>query len=182
MKNARQLQFDKPGFRKQKSDHGGSLRNPQKRKRPLGVRSSLHLVLRSTKARGQWSFLRHKSEIEQLLEKFSKKYHVKLNSFANAGNHLHLHIKVPSRKHYRAFIRALSSAIMMKVTGYSRWKRTPEGFQFWDQRPFSRIISTWSEFLNLGKYVQLNRWEGAGVGRQTARKLVKHGWLAPAGP
>ena len=105
------------------------------------------------------------------MRKFARKNHIQLLSVATAGNHLHLHIKVKSRAFFRAFIRAVSSAIMMKVTGYSRWKKAPEEFQFWDQRPFSRIISTWKEFLNLKSYIEINQWEGLGYSKNVARQL-----------
>ena len=176
----KQLQFDKPGFKKEKSDHGGSLPNPQKRKRPLGFRSTTHLVLRSTKAVKKWSFRRKHNFIEDTLYKFAKKHHIHVLSHANVGNHLHLHLRISSRKNYKAFIRALSSAIALGITGYNRWNKAPEGFKFWDQRPFSRIVSTWNEFMNLKKYVELNRWEGLGADRDVAHEFMKLGWIAPS--
>ena len=181
MNKSKQLQFDQAGFKKEKSDHGGSHKHPQKRKRPLGFRSTNHLVLRSTKAVKKWSFKNFDQEIQTILNAFSKKHHIQLLSWANVGNHLHLHFRVPSRKLYRKFIRAISSAIMMKVTGFNRWNPSPEGFQFWDRRPFSRIVSTWAEFMNLKQYVQINRWEGCGIRRSVARDLVARGLLARSG-
>jgi REP element-mobilizing transposase RayT len=177
--SAKQLHFDRPGFRPEKSEHGGSLKNPQKRRRPLAIRSTMHLVLRSSKARKQMSFRRHQGAIAKILKNFAKKYHVELLSTANVGNHLHLHMRPTSRKSYQAFIRAITAVIMMRVTGFSRWNPKPEDFQFWDQRPYSRIISTWREFLSLKNYVTINAWEGFGVSRAVARNFTKLGWLAP---
>lgn len=179
MKKGKQLQFEKKGFKKEKSDHGGSLKNPQKRKRPLGFDSSLHLVLRSTSAKNEWSFKKFNFEIDSILNKFAHRFHIKILSYANVGNHIHLHIKIQSRKHYRSFIRAICSAIMLKITGFSRWKKPPKGFQFWDKRPFSRIVCTWTEFLKLKKYILINQWEGVGIKRDLAKEWVNHGLLAP---
>lgn len=97
---------------------------------------------------------------------------------ANVGNHIHLQIKVTDRPRYRAFIRAVTAAVMMVVTGFSRWKRPPANFQFWDQRPFSRIVSTWRDYLNVKRYIQINQWEGRGLLRSMARDWVKQGFLA----
>ncbi|MCB0392621.1 MAG: transposase [Bdellovibrionales bacterium] len=175
----KQFQFNNPGVRKEKSEHGGSLKNPQKRKRPLGLRTTTHIVLRSTKAKKKWSFKKFETQIQSIITNFSKKYHIQVLSSANVGNHIHLHLKLPNRKSYCSFIRAISSAIMMKVTGYNRWHKPPNDFQFWDRRPFSRIVSTWTEFLNLKKYIQVNMWEGLGVNRHAARQLVSNGFLLP---
>ena len=61
----KQFQFNNPGVRKEKSEHGGSLKNPQKRKRPLGLRTTTHIVLRSTKAKksGLLKNLKHKYKV-----------------------------------------------------------------------------------------------------------------------
>lgn len=73
----------------------------------------MHLVLRSTKASGPLSFRKHIAKIEKIVEKFSHKYHVKVLSSANVGNHLHIHIQLLYREGYRPFIRAITAAIAM---------------------------------------------------------------------
>ncbi|MEW6056181.1 MAG: hypothetical protein AB1540_06175 [Bdellovibrionota bacterium] len=85
----------------------------------------MHLVLRSSKATKEWSFTRpkHAAKIKHLTSKFAAKYGVKVYSVANVGNHLHFHLKLSNRFTYKPFIRALTSAIAMAVTGTSRWKR-----------------------------------------------------------
>ncbi len=114
-------------FKKQKSAYGGDLlttRKARARPRPLCTRNTMHLVLRSTKAKGEWSFKKPSNErkIEALLKKFSLRYGVKVISLANVGNHLHFQIKLSNRFTYRPFIRALTASIAMAVTGSSRWK------------------------------------------------------------
>ncbi|MGE4131765.1 MAG: transposase [Bdellovibrionales bacterium] len=85
----------------------------------------MHLVLRSSLARGRWSFLRphNKQKIQSLVEKFAKRYGVRILSLANVGNHLHFHIQLTSRLMYKPFIRALTASIAMAVTGVNRWTR-----------------------------------------------------------
>ena len=160
-------------FKARKTDHGGDLKHPQKRARPLSTRDSMHLVLRSTKAKGKMSFYRHKKQIDQILQKFAAKYHIQLKSYANAGNHIHLHLKLFKRQSYIKFIRAVTAAIMMKVTGFCRDRPKPLDFQFWDQRPFTRLVRSYKAFQNLVDYIQINVFEAMGYSRQEARAEVK---------
>ena len=115
-------------------------------------------------------------KIKRLLEKFSARYGVQILSTANVGNHIHLHIKLANRHTYRAFIRGLTSAIAMAVTGFNRWNKPPKGWKgFWDYRPFSRLIVSFTEFLNLKDYIYINRLEGFGYQRGQAEWIVKKG-------
>lgn len=168
---------------KRRSTHGGALKSPQKYRRPLALRGRNHFVLRSTKAKGSWSFRRHKFEIAEILKRFASKHLVGLVSYANVGNHLHLNLEIPDRKSYIRFIRAISSAIAALITGYSRWNKAPEGFQFWDARPFSRVLSSWKEARILDRYIVKNVWQALGAQPQEARDLAHLGWnLRRAGP
>ena len=177
MRKHKQLQFDHKTIKSEKSEHGGNIKGSRKRKRPVGVRSTMHLVLKSSKAKGNWSFARQEVAIREIVKKFASKNHIQVLSAAYVGNHIHLHLRTRGRDQFRSFIRATSSAIMMKITGYSRWKPSPEGFNFWDTRPFSRIISSWKEFLNLKAYIEVNQWEGMGYRKGIARQLHHLGIL-----
>lgn len=177
-------------FKNEASSYGGDLLKSRKgraRPRPLASRSTMHLVLRSTKAKGQWSFLKldNGKKIRAIVEKFANRHKVKIISLANVGNHLHFHIKLANRHSYRPFIRAISSAIAMAVTGRNRWTvgngrrnesaangsgRTME--KFWDRRPFTRIVQSYLGYLKLSDYIKLNRWEGFGVAKSQARMLL----------
>src|SRR5687768_4207361 len=90
------------------NEYGGELRKKAKNRgyRPLSSKDSLHVVLRSTQARGEWSF-RYKNNparVAEFIKKVSNKYGVKLISVANVGNHLHLHVKIPNRTLYKSWI------------------------------------------------------------------------------
>jgi REP element-mobilizing transposase RayT len=121
---------------------------------------------------GPWSFSKYKKEIREIIERFAAKNGVRLNSMANVGNHLHLHLQLTNRYTYRKFIRAISSAIMMRVTGISRWKKKPRSDHFWDRRPFSRVIIGICAILRLKDYIEINKYEGAGYSRDQARFYV----------
>ena len=133
----------------------------------------MHIVLRSSLAKGEWSMKRRKNEklIESYIGKFAHKYGVRVHSSANVGNHLHLHIQLANRHAYRPFIRALTGAIAMAITGFSRWKKAPKGFQFWDYRPYSRVVFGWRGFTTLRSYVEQNQREGLGYPEDIADNL-----------
>ena len=162
--------------------YGGELMKTRKGRahpRPLSTRDTMHLVLRSSKARGEWSFRQpsHAKKIRELTTKFSGKYGVKILSAANVGNHLHFHIRLLNRLTYRPFIRALTAAIAMAVTGASRWnpmKRSAKD-RFWDYRPFTRVVQSRRGWLTLRDYIHINELEGCGYRRDTARLIVKRG-------
>jgi hypothetical protein len=176
------------------SDYGGTLystRAARRRARPLSTRDSMHLVLRSTQARGNWSFLqpRNQGAIRSLSEKYAARFGVKLLAIANVGNHLHLQIRLTNRRLYAPFIRALTGAIALRVTGRSRWKRKAndplhERKPFWDLRPFTRIVESRRGLLTLRDYFALNRWEARGFDRITARWILRRerAFFAQAGP
>ena len=143
--------------------------------RPLATRDTMHLVLRASKAKGDWSFKKHDRQIRAILEKFSRKYAVRILSLANVGNHLHFQIKLSNRHLWNPFIRAVTAAIAMSVTGVSRWSKrgsTEDKEKFWDYRPFTRVVQSWRGFLRLRDYIRINHLEGAGHGRLLARWII----------
>ena len=170
-----------------KSNHdqsyGGELlktRRGRNKGRPLATRKSMHLVLRSTKAVGPWSFKDpdNRGKIKQIIARFAGKYGVRILSRANVGNHLHFHIQLTNRYTYRPFIRAITAAIAMAVTGASRWRPLSEltHGKFWDHRPFTRIVQGFRDFLGVNKHIELNQLEGCGYTRVQARYLLTQEW------
>jgi REP element-mobilizing transposase RayT len=152
--------------------YGGSLlktRRGRAKPRPIATGQTMHLVLRSTKAAGPWSFRtpRNFSTIQKILKKFASKHGVGIESFAINLNHLHLHVKISTRHAYMRFIRAISSAIAMAVTGMSRWN--PLELKFWDRRPFSRVVVGERDRENMRDYIRINELEGGGCKRVEAR-------------
>ena len=180
-------------LKKEKSAYGGELRKKASgrlRARPLATKETMHLVMRSSQAKGAWSFRNSKNarRISQIIETFSFKYGVRVISMANAGNHLHLQIRLSSRHAYKPFIRAVTGAIAMAVTGRNRWtaggsrsrareasanraaSKTPK--KFWDYRPFTRIVQGFRAYLTLKDYVRINELEGYGHSRTEARFMI----------
>jgi REP element-mobilizing transposase RayT len=158
--------------------YGGELRKKAKNRghRPLVYRSgTVHLCLRSTKAIGRHSFLSPslKKQVDVFVRSFSKQKGVHILSFANVGNHIHLHVKLINSTLYRAWIRGLSSGLAMLSMGLEGFKKLKEeGKKFWDQRPFSRVIQSFRHFLNTKTYVEINVLEGMGMSRKQAELIV----------
>ena len=129
-------------LKNQPKSYGGELLKTRKGRsqgRPLDTKNTMHLVLRSSKARGELSFWKpkNKNEIKRIISKFSGKYGVKVLSMANVGNHLHFQIKLSNRYGYFAFIRAITAAIAMAVTNVSRWNSL--GSATWQRALESRV-------------------------------------------
>jgi putative transposase len=175
IQNNKQLQF----LKKQPLAYGGELLKTRKGReggRTLDTKNSMHLVLRSSKAVGDFSFSKeiNKRKVANLFRKFGIKYGVKLQSVAYAGNHIHCQIRLSSRHAYKPFIRALTSAIAMAITSCNRWtKKTKDKLKFWDYRPFTRVVKGYRALLTLKDYLQINRLEGYGYNRSQARFLIE---------
>ena len=75
----------------------------------ISIKKSMHLVMRSGLAVGPRSFLNVKNadQIKILVQRVAKLKGVKIYSFANSGNHLHMVIQPISRKVFLAFIRSI---------------------------------------------------------------------------
>lgn len=158
-------------FKDDNKSFGGDLFTKRKGRgvRPLDTRNTMHLVLRSTQAKGAKSFTKHRYTVHEILHRFVDKFGLKLHSFANVGNHIHVHLKLGHRLNWRKFIRAVTAAIAVKIGGKSRWGARTKSF--WDRRPFTRIVVGWRAFKTLAQYIRINEYEGHGVKREQAREM-----------
>lgn len=182
-----------------KSAYGGSLRKTRAGRagaRPLSTRESMHLVLRSSRAKGDWSFLRPRNSIrvKAIIEKFAFIYGVQILSLVNVGNHLHLHIRLGNRFGYAPFIRAISGAIVVAVCGHARWSKKMSlgthgeargvaalaagdvgaalaAGRFWDHRPFTRVVVGFQAARRMVDYLRINEMEGWGFSKTEARGM-----------
>lgn len=146
-----------------KTDHGGASRvGRRKVARPLATKKPMHLVLRSSRAAGEWSFLRRKNRvvIKALLERLALRYGVKVMGFENVGNHLHLIVQGKSRPLLQSFLRTLPAKIAFAVTGAK--KGNPVG-RFFEQIVFTRVVEWGRDFARLRHYFFKNKLEADGI-------------------
>jgi REP element-mobilizing transposase RayT len=121
MKKPRQLSL----FKKDLRFFGGALlEGKRKSLRPLSTRDPVHLVMRSTFAKGPDSFLakRNRGGIDKYISIFAKRFQIRVYQRAIVGNHIHLVIRFPHRNQYKAFIKALSGKIAHHVMGEQSFK------------------------------------------------------------
>lgn len=141
--------------------------------RPISTKKPMHLVLKSSVAKGSNSFLapQNNKKIKAHLVKLSRQFGVRIQNAANVGNHLHLVLKFSNRRRYKPFICALTGAIARTVIQQS--SGTLEKIdKFWDFRPFSRIVEGLRAFQILRDYLLINRLQGSGMNRLIAEKIV----------
>lgn len=167
-----------------RKEHGGTLgKGLRKRERPLDPKRPLHVVLRSTRARGEWSMLRarHEKRIKHLVHANARRHGVRVFRFANSGNHLHLVIQAPKRACYQNYLRSLSGLIARGVTGAR--KGQAKG-RFWDTLAYSRVVEWGRALESLDFYVVMNELEGLGIWSRkwNRRSPVAAARAGPASP
>lgn len=152
-----------------KKSFGGSLLkgNPRS-KRPISTKKPMHLVLRSSFAKGSFSMQQSKNRnrIKAVVNKLSNRFSIKVYRFANSGNHLHMLVHPSSRQAYLHFIRALSGIIARIVLNAERGSASMID-RFWDSRPFTRIVEWGKEFAVVRNYIDLNTLEAIGFSLST---------------
>jgi REP element-mobilizing transposase RayT len=140
--------------------HGGSTaKGLRKLSRPLTKNKPVHLVLKSSAAKGQYSFLTANNRVfvESTLRNRAHQFGVTLRSFENMGNHIHAVVKFKCRNDFQNFLRTMTALIARFVTGARRGK--PFGRKFWDELAFTRIINGYRDFLSIENYLNKNAIE-----------------------
>ena len=145
---------------KAKSFGGCNLKKRRKVARPLRPGLVHHLVFKSRKAQGKFSFYKNKNLINSILKERSKKFFVEILDFVNMGNHLHLKVRFKDRERFQNFLRTFAALLARKITGAHRsnsFKKTHG--KFWDGMVFTRIITSKLEELGLKVYFEGNHRE-----------------------
>jgi hypothetical protein len=173
--------------------HGGEMRTGKRKlARPFDPRRPLHIVLRSSRAKGEWSFLRARNEkrVKHLVHQEALRSDVRVYQYANAGNHLHLVLRAKTRAGLARFLRVIAGLIARAVTGAKKGAaisatKAPDARStsaragtatsvhtktqtlsarsvFWDALAYSRIVEWGKEFIRVRDYLVLNELEGLG--------------------
>lgn len=177
---ARQLSF-LPSMKVSTALHHGGEINEGKRKvrRPFDPKRPLHVVLRSSYAKEEWSMLRpaHEDRIKREVERIAKRYHVRVYQYVNVGNHLHLLVQAKRKVDFQAFLRVLTGAIAFLVTGTRKGKKI--GFRgFWDRLAYSRVVTWGREFDALKVYFIKNLFESKGFWNRKREPHLKFMWVS----
>lgn len=156
-----QLRFDSEIF-KRSDTHGGSLRRRRagRRARPISSKNPIHLVLR--RHRSQKASFRCPREFHLILaaiHQYSRRFAVKIEMQSIQGNHIHFLIRVGNRTQFQSFARVLAGQIAQRVTDTFRERKTEE---FWEHRPWTRIVKGWKAYRIVQAYIRLNEQEALG--------------------
>jgi len=161
---AKAIQQKLDGIEKLRLTHGGEAW-PGKRKaeRPITTKRAMHLVLRSSHAKQEWSFLhpKHAAFVREVIVRLAKRFGVIVYNVANAGNHIHMLARPRSRDALRGFLAALSGRLAQRITGARRGN--PLGYRFFDFIPFSRIVQWGRDFHHALDYITQNTREALGI-------------------
>ena len=151
------------GFPRNPTSHGGALSLKRRKKaRPIAVKKPMHVILRSSRARKQWSMLKRSEEVDTLVRKLARRFGVRLYKYANVGNHLHLLVQVKRRGDFQNFLRVLAQSLMFLLTGAK--KGNPVG-KFWDALAFSRVVEWGKDWKGMLTYLDKNLLEARGFPR-----------------
>lgn len=138
---------------------GGLSKNSGQRKteRPLVFSRPMHLVLKTSKAKGRYAFSPTDHRIKFLIQKMGRRFGVKIYSAAQNWSHIHLVVRLRDRQSYRSFIRALTGAMVLKL-------KASKGF--FDITPYTKIASWGRQFQNLKSYAKKNEFQALGLGKK----------------
>jgi REP element-mobilizing transposase RayT len=118
----------------------------RKKKRNLPKRKPIHLILKS-----RYILLTHKGWIQEKINKYGKKFFIKVHNLAICGDHVHFAIEIPHRDEYNKFIRTLTGVIARKM-----------GRGIWSLMPLTKVFEWNRGFRNLMAYIDRNRLEAVG--------------------
>lgn len=182
----RQLSF----LPSQPKTHGGSSQvGRRKIMRPFDARRPMHVILKASGARGQHSMLLpvYRDAIVRVRDRAARRHHVKVLSFANVGNHLHLTVLVRKRLDFQGFLREFSGHVAVAMTGavrgrparanvdtgvhFERASRLSQR-QFWDALAWTRIVSWGQDLRGLQRYFVSNEVQSRARARGAARADV----------
>lgn len=157
-------------------------------RRPVVSDQSMHVVMRSSLARGRLSLHKNEAKIQKLIRQMSVNHGVRIYKFANVGNHIHIHLRVTRPIKWKGFISGLAGGIARSVGflrvpeeksvtvgrgGFLTGGQSDRSRGFWDARPFSRRVYWGRDFRTVRDYVTLNCLEAQGV--VPSRKLLRKG-------
>jgi REP element-mobilizing transposase RayT len=140
--------------------HGGSPSlTKRKTTRPFSPKAPVHLVMRSRRARGNWSFQHRKNrgKITSMIYVYAARFKVNVYRAAVVGNHLHLLVKAEEKKNLSDFLRVLAGRVAVTVSGAR--KHVKKIGKFWDYLCWSRLVNWGRDFYNTRAYVVANELE-----------------------
>ena len=110
--------------------------------RPISLRGANHIVLKSMRP----VLRRHQPVIRGLIREAQNRFGVKLRALAVMDDHVHLVVKVASRKQFADALRFLAGAIAQRISTA----------KVWTKRAWSRPIKVVRDLQTVESYVARN--------------------------
>jgi REP element-mobilizing transposase RayT len=137
--------------------YGGNVSGRRRMSRPLDRKRPLHIVLKSSHAKGALSLLSARLKVAALIDQKAKAYAIKIHGFQNMGNHIHLMVSFKTRQAVQKFLRVISGLIARLITKAEKGRAF--GKRFWDHLVFTRIVTGRRDYLKMQKYLTKNEIE-----------------------
>lgn len=142
--------------------YGGTLRRKKTRRgaRPVSRRHALHMVFKSSQAKGPISFLHPRSRVilHRTLRQMALRYGLRIHEVGICGNHFHLLVRFHHRRFLLAFNKVFTGTLVKRLCGSAKLER-----RFFDFRPFTRVVESRRGYEVARDYVILNQLEGLGI-------------------
>jgi REP element-mobilizing transposase RayT len=169
----KQKSFFKPTNRQ----HGGIWSIGARRsRRPMNMKTPLHITLRSELAHGQRSLMKHKNLVRRVMRKAANRFRVKVCEYAICGNHLHFLVKANFRIDIQNFFRVLAGHIAQGILAVHPLTQKERGGapgnltaarkgcaknqrKFWALLLYSTIVRWGRDFRNVVNYIWQNNLE-----------------------
>jgi putative transposase len=130
---------------------GGSLlEGKQKSRRPLSTKCAIKTEIRGDVTQCG-TFRAYPRRITAMINRYAKKFNVRVYEFSFNSNHLHLLIKIRQIKDFARFMRVLCGAMALEFNVK------------WYHRPYTRLIKWGRDFKIAHNYVIKNQLESAGL-------------------
>ncbi len=141
---------------------GALLKGNARIARPLSTKKPVHMVMKSKLAKGERAFTKTKiaKQIDEVVKKLATENNIKLQRFANGGDHLHFVMNISSRKSFNIFLRAVSGLIARITLGAERG--SPVDKQFWDHKPYTKILESSEDIKAVSSIMNQRKPEATG--------------------
>ena len=143
------------------------LEGKRKTARTLSTKRPIHLILKTSQSH---SFNPGNRALVDLIQAWASRFKIKVLRMSLNWTHIHMIILIPSRSAYKAFIRAVTAAIVQKICK----AKGPTFKGIFELRPFTRILSWGKDLKNVFAYHDLNDLEAFGyIKREKKSKICK---------
>lgn len=130
-----------------------------RKRRPRGTDRSMHIVIKSTLAKGPLNLRRHQEKIRRLIFKVGFRRNIRVYRLVNVGNHIHISIRLKKVESWKGFISGITGGIASIV----EFKKTENHKSFWTARPFTRAVNWGRDYQQLKAYFAFNLLQTTGL-------------------